>query len=182
MRITRNLAVCLLAVAAASWSIPAHASQDAVQFGSNIHVASGAEVHDAVCFFCNVNAEGTVDGDVVVIFGNVRLSGQARHDVVNIFGSVTAEDNALIGHDLVNIMGSVRLGENVSVGQDMVAIISSLSAPASVTVGGNRVFQPAWLLWIPLAFLALIFFGIVELVRAHRRRRYFAGYSYPPRP
>lgn len=182
MQITRNLAVCLLAVAAASLSAPAYASHDAVQFGSNIYVPRGAEVQDAVCFFCNVNAEGTVDGDLVVIFGNVRLSGQARHDVVNLFGTVTAEDNASIGQDLVNIFGSVRLGENVSVGKDLVAIISSLRAPASVTVGGDRVFQPAWLLWIPLLFLTLIVFGIVELVRAHRRRRYFASYPTPPRP
>ncbi|MGD0832528.1 MAG: hypothetical protein ABR907_16460, partial [Terracidiphilus sp.] len=102
MRITRIVAFCLLAAAAGA-SLPIYASEDAVQFGSNVNVARNAEVHDAICFFCNVNAEGTVAGDVVVFFGNVRLSGRAKHDVVNIFGSVTVEDNASVGQDLVNI-------------------------------------------------------------------------------
>ena len=53
---------------------PARADKDAVQFGSNIVVPEGQSVHDAVCFFCSVNAKGDIDHDVVVFFGNVHIA------------------------------------------------------------------------------------------------------------
>src|SRR6201993_1124970 len=84
---------------------PAHADKDAVQFGSNIVVPEGQSVHDAVCFFCSVNAKGDIDHDVVVFFGNIHISNHANHDVVNFFGNVHLDDNASITHDLVNFFG-----------------------------------------------------------------------------
>jgi hypothetical protein len=181
MTIKKTLAVFLFAAAVAGSAMPASASQDAVQFGSNINVASNAKVHDAVCFFCSVHAEGTVAGNVVVFFGNIHIAGKAEHDVVNFFGKVSVEDGASIGNNLVSFFGVVRLGKNVSVGKDVVAMFGSLRASDSVTIGGNRVFQPAWLLWVSLSILALIVFGIVEGFRAHRRQR-LSGYPFQSRP
>ena len=107
----RLLPALLLAAIFALTTTPARASHDAVQFGSNITVPAGQTVHDAVCFFCSVQDEGTVDGDIVVFFGNVHISGEAHHDVVNFFGSVRADDNSSIRHDMVSFFGVVRLGE-----------------------------------------------------------------------
>ena len=161
---------------------PAHADRDAVQFGNKIHVARDTSVHDAVCFFCDVDAEGEVKGDVVVFFGDIHLAGQAHHDVVNFFGQLKAEDNVTIGQDLVSFFGSVRLGENVSVGKDMVAFFGTLHAPESVTVGNDRVVQPGWVLFGPLIFLGLIVILIVREFRGYRRRQLLRGYQYPPQP
>ena len=66
----RALFLPILAAAFALAPLSADASHDAVQFGSNIDVTGDNSIHDAVCFFCSVRAEGAVSGDVVVFFGN----------------------------------------------------------------------------------------------------------------
>ena len=118
----RTLLLSLLAAAFALAASPARANQDAVQFGSDIDISAGNPVHDAVCFFCSVHAEGEVNGDIVVFFGNIHLDGDAHHDVVDFFGNITAADNSSVGGDMVNFFGSARLGENVTVAKDMVTM------------------------------------------------------------
>ncbi len=171
------LLLSVLALTAAS----ARADRDAVQFGSNIVVPVGSSVHDAVCFFCSVNAQGTIDHDVVVFFGNVHIAGHANHDVVSFFGNVRADDNASITHDLVSFFGVINLGENVSVGNDMVAMFGGIHSADTVNIGGSRVYQPAWVLWIPLMIVGGIVSLIVSQVRAYHRRQWMGtGYMYPP--
>jgi len=177
--IFKKLALCLLTLAFAA--VPAYADHDAVQFGSNIDVAAGETVHDAICFFCNVHSEGKVTGDIVVFFGNIHLHGDAQHDVVNFFGKVTAENNASIDNDLVSIFGVIRLGENVSVGHDLVAIFGTLHSADSVTVGNNRVVQPPWIFFGPLILIGLIIFVVVHEIRTQRRAQRLRGYPLPPR-
>ena len=161
----RLLALLLLCAAFLAVAAHARAERDAVQFGTNIHISRDTTVHDAVCFFCSVRAEGNVNGDIVVFFGNIHIANRANHDVVNFFGSVTADDNAAIGQDLVSFFGSIRLGENVSVGKDMVAMFGAVHAPSSVTVGGDRVAQSGWVLWGPLLIIGLIVIVVVREVR-----------------
>lgn len=176
----RILPICLLAAAFVVAALPARADRDNVQFGSNIHVDRNASIHDAVCFFCSVNAEGEVNGDIVVFFGNVHIAGAAHHDVVNFFGSVTVEDGGSIGQDLVSMFGRIRLGENVSIGKDMVAMFGSVQAPDSVTVGNDRVVQPGWVLYVPLMVIALIVIVVVREYRSYHRRLLMRGYPIPP--
>jgi hypothetical protein len=178
--IQRLLVVSLLGAALAVAATPAFASQDAVQFGTNIHIARDATVHDAVCFFCSVDVEGQVTGDVVVFFGDIHLAGIATNDVVNFFGKVTVDDNMSIGKDLVSFFGVIRMGENVSVGKDMVAMFGSVRAPESLLVGNDRVVQPAWILFGPLIIIGLIVILIVHEYRAYRRRLLLRGYPPPP--
>lgn len=177
--IRRILALALLCAALASTR--ARAESDAVQFFSNIEVPAGSTVHDAVCFFCNVNLEGKSTGDVVVFFGNVHVANNAQHDVVNFFGRVTADDNASIDHNLVSFFGGVRIGENVHVGEDLVAMFGDMHVGHGVSVGGDRVVQPAWLFCAPFLFLWLVVILIVREFRAYRRRLFFRNYNgYPP--
>jgi hypothetical protein len=178
----RPLAFVLLAVALGASATLAHAEKDNVQFGSNIHIAPGETVHDTVCFFCNVDDRGTVNGDIVVFFGNVHIDGQANHDVVNFFGNVTLDDGSSIGQDLVKFFGSIRAGDNVTIGKDIVCMFGDFHAGENVTNGGDRVIQPPWLFWTPLLVLFLVIIVVVREIRAHRRRRlYMAGYPFPPR-
>ncbi len=177
----RLLTACLLATALGSSATSAFANRDVVQFGSNIHVERGTSVHDAVCFFCSVDNQGTVEGDTVVFFGNIHIAGNANHDVVNFFGSIKAEDDSTIGNDLVSMFGSIRLGENVSVGKDVVAMFGGLRAAPTVTVGGDRVVQPGWIFWAPLLIFAVVIILVVREYRSYRRRLYMHGYPFPPR-
>ena len=177
----RLLNVCLLAAALGGLATQAHATRDEVQFGSTIHVARDASIHDAVCFFCDVDADGTVEGDIVVFFGDIHIANSANHDVVNFFGSIKADDDAHIGNDMVSMFGTIRLGEDVSIGKDLVAMFGGLRAASSVTVGGDRVVQPGWVFWGPLLILALVVILVVREFRNHRRRAYLR-YPIPPRP
>jgi hypothetical protein len=178
----RILVPCLLSATLALTALPAHADRDMVQFGSNINVAQGESIHDAVCFFCSVNAQGTIDHDVVVFFGDVHIAGHSDHDIVDFFGDVRADDNASIGHDIVNFFGDIRMGENVSVGNDMVVMFGAVHTAESVSVGGNRVVQPAWLLLIPLIIFGGIVILIASAIQHFRRRQMYAAYPFPPPP
>jgi hypothetical protein len=178
----RLFPLCLLFAALGCFAVPAHASKDEVQFGSAIHVPRDGSIHDAVCFFCDVDADGTVEGDIVVFFGDVHIGNAANHDVVNFFGTIKADDNAHIGQDMVSMFGSVRLGEGVSVGQDLVAMFGGgVRAAESVTVGGERTVAPAWLFWVPLLGILLVVYVLVHEIRASRRRA-FLRYPIPPPP
>ncbi len=177
----RVFSALLLATALLVAATPAYANKDAVQFGSDIVVPEGQSIHDAVCFFCSVNAKGTVDHDVVVFFGSVHIAHESKHDVVVFFGTVRADDDASIGNDLVNFFGSVRLGENSTVGNDVVVMFGGLHAADSANIVGNRVAQPIWVFWTPLIVLGLIITLIVREVRSRRRMAYLA-YGYPPMP
>lgn len=179
---TQRLFSAFLLASALSLATPAYANKDAVQFGSNIVVPEGQSIHDAVCFFCSVNAKGTIEHDVVVFFGNVHIAHESKHDIVVFFGTVRADDDASLGHDVVNFFGSVRLGENVTVGNDLVVMFGGLHAADSATILGNRVAQPIWVFWTPLIVLGLIITLIVHEVRARRRREYLAAYGYQPMP
>lgn len=180
---TQRLSSALLLFSALLFSaVPARADKDAVQFGTNIVVPEGHSVHDAVCFFCSVNATGDIDHDVVVFFGNVHIAHHSKHDVVVFFGTVRADDDATIGHDVVNFFGHVRLGENATVGNDLVVMFGGLSAADSANIQGSSVAQPIWVFWTPLIVFGLIITLIVREVRAAHRRRYYAAYGYPPMP
>jgi predicted acyltransferase (DUF342 family) len=174
----RLLSFVLFATALVLAATPARAEKDDVQFGSNIVVGEGQTIHDAVCFFCSVNAKGNIDHDVVVFFGNVHIAHESKHDVVVFFGSIRADDDAAIGHDMVNFFGSTHLGENVSVGGDAVVMFGGFHAADTVNIAGSRVAQPIWVFWTPLIILGLIITLIVHEVRAYRRRQFVAAYGY----
>ena len=176
----RVLSLCLTLAALGVVALPAYASKDEVQFGTAIHVPRDASIHDAVCFFCDVDADGTVEGDIVVFFGDVHIANAANHDVVNFFGTIKAEDDARIGNSMVSMFGSVHLGEDVSVGKDLVAMFGGVRFADSVSVGGDRVVEPAWLFWTPLLVIVLVVVLIVRELRNHRRRA-LMRYPIPPR-
>ena len=121
MNLRSSFACSLLLAVLALAATPAHANRDAVQFGSDIVVGPNESVHDAVCFFCSVDAKGPIDHDVVVFFGNVHVGVRSNHDVVTFFGNVHVDPDASIAHDVVDFFGNIRLGENASIGNDAVA-------------------------------------------------------------
>jgi hypothetical protein len=182
MKLRSILACTPLLAALALAATPAKADRDRVQFGSNIVVPPGESVHDAVCFFCSVDAKGAVDHDVVVFFGDVHIATHSNHDIVDFFGNVRIDNNASVSHDVVNFFGNVHLGEDASIGNDMVAMFGTIHAADSSSVSGNRVIEPGWLLLIPLMIFGGIGALIVGLIRNYRHRQLYAAGYYPPPP
>lgn len=168
--------VMFLLLLAGFAAAPARAEQDVVHFGSSIEVPANDSIHDAVCFFCSVKAQGTVRGDIVVFFGSVEINGHADHDVVDFFGDVNAADDTSIGHSLVNFFGSVQLGEHVQVGQDTVVMFGDLRSASTASFGGDRVYEPGWIFWIPFLLIAGGISFVVHEFHEARRRRYLRGY------
>lgn len=182
MNLRTNLFSFLLLAILASAATPARANRDAVQFGSNIVVGPNESIHDAVCFFCGVDAKGPIDHDVVVFFGDVHIATHSNHDVVVFFGNVHLDPDAGIAHDVVDFFGNIHLGENATIGNDVVAMFGNIRAADSAAIQGNRVMQPGWILWIPLMIIGGIAALIVSAVRSHRSRQFYAAGYYPPPP
>ena len=127
--------------------------RDVVQFGNDIVVRGGEDVHDAVCFLCSIEIDGTVNGDTVAFLGNIRVRGHAQHDAVAFLGNVSLGEGASIERDVVVFAGNLRIGPGA-------------------TVGNNRVVFPFVLFLMPFlmvaAFVGLIVWGIRALVYRNR--------------
>jgi acetyltransferase-like isoleucine patch superfamily enzyme len=134
-------------------------SRDTVQFGNDIVVHEGEEAHDAVCFGCSIEVDGTLHGDAVAFFGNIRVNGHAEHDTVAFLGNVT-------------------LGENASVERDVVVFAGSLHSGAGSTVGNDRVVFPFFLIILPFLMLA----GIIMLIAWAIRSLAFRSRQVYPMP
>jgi hypothetical protein len=177
----RFLGLFLLAAALFASAPLVRADENSVHFFDDIHIPAGAAAHDAVCFFCGVNADGEINGNLVVFFGHIHLASAAHHDVVAFFSTVKADDNASIENNLVTFFSSVRLGSNVSVGHDMVSMFSSVHAADSVSIHGHNVLFPFWIFAVPMLLIIAIVVGIVREIRARMYHAYGANYPYPPR-
>jgi hypothetical protein len=134
--------ICLFAPLAARAE-----GRDIVQFGDNIVVHEGEEVHDVVCFLCSIEVDGTVHGDMVAFLGNIHVRGHAERDAVVFLGNISLAENAVIDRDAVVLAGSLR------------------TAPGAV-VGNNRVDFPLVLFLMPFLMMAGFIVLIVWAIRA----------------
>jgi len=144
----RTVLACLAWLFCLSAPVVANAEErDAVQFANNIVVHEGEEVHDAVCFLCSIEVDGTVHGDMVAFLGNIHVRGHAEHDAVAFLGSVSLADNASVDHDVVVFAGSLHTGSGSSIGRD-------------------RVVFPMFLFLLPLLLVAGFVMLIIWAIRA----------------
>lgn len=176
LRVSGLWAALAFLLLACTLATPARAAEDIVHFGNSIEIGPNQRVHDAVCFFCDVNVHGAAGHDIVVFFGSVHVDGHADHDVVDFFGNVRLEDGASIRHDMVNFFGSSWLGENASVGQDAVVMFGSLHEAGSASIGKNQVVQPGILFWGPFLVIIGVVILIVREARRSRHMRMLRGY------
>jgi hypothetical protein len=135
-------------------------NKDVVQFGNDIVVREGEEVHDVVCFLCSIEVDGTVHGDTVAFLGNLRLRGHAERSAVVFLGNAWLGDNASVERDLVVFAGNLHMGSGASIGND-------------------RVVFPLFLFLLPLLFVIGVVAIIVWAVRTlvYRTR---PAYPMPP--
>jgi hypothetical protein len=177
--VPRWFAAALLGAALMAGGTPAHADGgDVIHVGRTIHINHGEEVDNAVCFFCSVEVDGTVTGDVVSFLGNVRIAGDVQHDAVVVLGGLTAEKGSSIEQDVIAVLGEARLGENVIVGRDVVTFSGEVEMAPTATVGNQRIDNPGWYIWIPLACVLLILLWVMRSYGAYRKRLVARGYKF----
>ncbi|WP_433968128.1 hypothetical protein [Tunturiibacter gelidiferens] len=70
----RSLVVTLLFASAALAQSPGNRAY----VGEDIYVASGQQVHNAMCIFCSVQVEGDLTGRVIVLFGSLNVTGHVE--------------------------------------------------------------------------------------------------------
>jgi hypothetical protein len=75
-------------------------------FGEDIYVAPGQQVHNAICIFCSVQAEGDLTGHVFVLFGSLNLSGRVEGGATVIGGNAVVDSQARVGGDTVVLGGN----------------------------------------------------------------------------
>ena len=178
--ILRWFAAALLGAALLAAATPARADGgDVIHFARSIQVDHDVEIDDAVCFFCNVQVDGTVTGDVVAVFGNIHIAGDVQHDAIDVVGGLTAEQNASIEQDVISVLGATRLGEHVIVGRNLVTYSGVVEMAPTAAVGNQRIDNPGWYLWIPLLFVILVVMWVMRAYHVYRKRLIARGYKFP---
>jgi carbonic anhydrase/acetyltransferase-like protein (isoleucine patch superfamily) len=102
-RATRILGLTILLVSAAAH---AQARGNRVYFGQDIFVASGQQVHNAVCVFCSVQVEGDLTGRALVLFGSLNVTGRVDRNATVIGGNAVIDSQARIGGNTVVLGGN----------------------------------------------------------------------------
>ena len=146
----------LVALLGATFPALADNHSDRVHFGHDIVIAEGQEAHDAVCFLCSIEINGTVHGDTVAFLGSITIRGHADRDVVD-------------------FAGNVDMGQGASIGRDVVVFAGSLHSDSSNTIGRDSVVFPFFIFLIPIGVFVSIVWLIVHLIRRNR-------VIYPPPP
>jgi len=136
--------------------------KDRVAFGSDVTIAEGDTVKDAVSFGGNVEVLGTVTHDAVSFGGNVKLGPNARvrGHAVTFGGTVDVSPGGKLDG------GTVQMGDGVNFGGPLWRVMG----PHSVTHGcayrvKGVVWQIAWLAFFAFCALLLTVFVPQHLFR-----------------
>jgi len=113
-----------------------------VKVGTNVTIASGESVRDAV-----------------VVGGNLVVSGRVEHDAVAVGGSITIMPNAFVGHNAVSVGGTVVQDRAATVNGEVVEV----AAPgiSSLLKSG---FVRAWAAAKILSFIGLLALALLIAV------------------
>jgi hypothetical protein len=176
----RLLSLCLCAAAFLCLAAPARAEDDSVEFFSDVHIAPGKPVQNAVCFFCSIDVESKVNGNLVTFFSDVHVGSDVHRNMVNFFSSVTARPNVSIRQNAVNFFSDVQLKDGVHVGENVVAMFGVTEISPAATVSGNRVLFPFWLFGGPMMLLGPMIYYIMRELKYRRYRDWLRQQPLPP--
>jgi hypothetical protein len=84
--------------------------------GEDIYVASGQQVHNAMCIFCSVQVEGDLTGRVLVLFGSLNVTGHVEKGATVIGGNAVVDSQARIGGDTTVLGGNAVYESDESFG------------------------------------------------------------------
>jgi hypothetical protein len=101
-RVTRILGLLFLLISGAH----AQVRGNRIYVGQDIFVASGQQVHNAICVFCSIQIEGDLTGRALVLFGSLNVTGRIDHGSSVIGGNTVIDSQARIGGNAVVLGGN----------------------------------------------------------------------------
>jgi hypothetical protein len=138
--------------------------------GQDIFIASGQQVHNAVCVFCSVQVEGDVTGHVIVLFGSANVTGQVRGSATVIGGNAVVDAQARVGGDTVVLGGNAVYETDESLAGSAYVLgghLSHVSDASGVGRGQHRFTLSPFL----FGLLAVVILLLLSAVIAPRVRR-----------
>jgi hypothetical protein len=162
---SRILGLLLLLVTGAH----AQARGNRVYVGQDIFVASGQQVHNAVCLFCSVQVEGDLTGRAIVLFGNLNVIGRIDHGSSVIGGNAVIDSQARIGGDAVILGGNAVYETDDSISGSAYVLGGHLSKMGGHVKSARRVsVSPA--IFLLLGLLTILLLSALFFPRTRRKQ------------
>ncbi|HWW23803.1 MAG TPA: hypothetical protein VNY78_07855 [Edaphobacter sp.] len=163
-RAIRILGLTLLIASAAH----AQARGNRVYFGQDIFVASGQQVHNAVCVFCSVQVEGDLTGRALVLFGSLNVTGRVDRNATVIGGNAVIDSQARIGGNTVVLGGNAVYETDDSISGNAYVLGGHLSKMGGHVKSARR-FSVSPIVFSLLAILAILLLSVLFFPRVRRR-------------
>jgi carbonic anhydrase/acetyltransferase-like protein (isoleucine patch superfamily) len=139
-----------------------------VYFGQDIFVASGQQIHNAVCLFCSVQVEGDLTGRALVLFGNLNVTGRVDRNATVIGGNAVVDSQARIGGNTIVLGGNAVYETDDSISGSAYVIGGHLSRMGG-HVKSSRRLSVSPVVFSSLAFLAILLLSAFFFPRVRRR-------------
>ncbi len=163
-RATRILGLTILLVSAAH----AQARGNRVYFGQDIFVASGQQVHNAVCVFCSVQVEGDLTGRALVFFGSLNVTGRIDRSATVIGGNAVIDSQARIGGNTIVLGGNAVYETDDSITGSAYVLGGHLSKMGGHVKSSRRIsISP--IIFLALALLAVLLLSAFFFPRVRHR-------------
>jgi hypothetical protein len=163
-RATRILGLTILLVSAAH----AQARGNRVYFGQDIFVASGQQVHNAVCLFCSVQVEGDLTGRALVLFGSLNVTGRVDRNATVIGGNAVIDSQARIGGNAVVLLGNAVYETDDSITGSAYVLGGHLSKMGGHAKSSHRL-SVSPIIFSLLALLTILLLSAILFPRVRRR-------------
>lgn len=160
----RFLGLLLLIAPAAT----AQSQGNRVYFGEDIFVASGQQIHNAVCVFCSVQVEGDLTGRALVLFGNLNVTGRVERGATVVWGNAVVDSQARIVGNAVVLGGNAVYETDDSISGSAYVLGGHLSKMGGHAASHRRIsVAPA--IFTGLAILVILLLSVLFFPRTRHR-------------
>ncbi|HEY6373947.1 MAG TPA: hypothetical protein VIX90_00345 [Edaphobacter sp.] len=163
-RLMRFLGLLLLIAPAAT----AQSQGNRVYFGQDIFVASGQQIHNAVCVFCSVQVEGDLTGRAFVLFGNLNVTGRVERGATVLWGNAVVDSQARIVGNAVVLGGNAVYETDDSISGSAYVLGGHLSKTGGHAPSHRRIsVAPA--IFTGLGILVILLLSVLFFPRTRHR-------------
>jgi hypothetical protein len=138
-----------------------------VYIGQDIFVASGQQVHNAVCVFCSVQVEGDLTGRALVLFGNLNVTGRVDRSASVVGGNAVVDSQARIGGNTIVLGGNAVYETDDSISGSAYVLGGHLSKTGG-HVKSSRRLSVSPIVFSSLALLTILLLSALFFPRVRR--------------
>jgi hypothetical protein len=160
----RFLGLLLLIAPAAT----AQSQGNRVYLGQDIFVASGQQIHNAVCIFCSVQVEGDLTGRALVLFGSLNVTGRVERGATVVWGNAVVDSQARVGGNAVVLGGNAVYEADDSISGSAYVLGGHLSRVGGHTPSHRRIsVAPA--IFTGVGILVILLLSVLFFPRTRHR-------------